>query len=34
VVTKGKTPVLTVDEARAILDAIPTTSLIGRTTAH
>ena len=29
VVTKGKTPVLTADEARAILDAIPTTSLTG-----
>ena len=29
VVTKGKTPVLTVDEARAPLDAIPTDSLLG-----
>jgi integrase/recombinase XerD len=29
VVTKGKTPVLTADEARAILNAIPTTSLTG-----
>jgi integrase len=29
VVTRGKTPVLTADEARAILDAIPTTSLTG-----
>jgi site-specific recombinase XerD len=29
VVTKGKTPVLTAEEARAILDAIPTTSLTG-----
>ena len=29
VVTKGKTPVLTADEARAILDAVPTTSLTG-----
>jgi site-specific recombinase XerC len=29
VVTKGKTPVLAADEARALLDAIPTGSLIG-----
>src|SRR5271154_2418993 len=29
VVTKGKTPVLAPDEARALLDAIPTGSLIG-----
>src|SRR5271170_2880398 len=29
VVTKGKTPVLAVDEARALLDAIPTGPLIG-----
>ena len=29
VVTKGKTPVLTADEARALLDSIPTDSLIG-----
>ena len=29
VVTKGKTPVLAADEARALLDSIPTDSLIG-----
>jgi site-specific recombinase XerD len=29
VVTKGKTPVLAVDEARALLDSIPTVSLLG-----
>ena len=29
VVTKGKTPVLAADEARALLDSIPTNSLIG-----
>lgn len=29
VVTKGKTPVLTVEEARALLDAIPTDTLTG-----
>ena len=29
VVTKGKTPVLAADEARALLDAIPTGTLIG-----
>ncbi len=29
VVTKGKTPVLAADEARALLDAIPTDTLIG-----
>jgi site-specific recombinase XerD len=29
VVTKGKTPVLAADEARALLDAIPTGSLLG-----
>jgi integrase/recombinase XerD len=29
VVTKGKTPVLAVDEARALLDSIPTDSLLG-----
>jgi site-specific recombinase XerD len=29
VVTKGKTPVLAADEARALLDAIPTGSLVG-----
>jgi site-specific recombinase XerD len=29
VVTKGKTPVLTAEEARAVLDAIPTDALIG-----
>jgi site-specific recombinase XerD len=29
VVTKGKTPILTADEARALLDSIPTGTLIG-----
>jgi site-specific recombinase XerC len=29
VVTKGKTPVLTAEEARALLDSIPTDSVIG-----
>jgi site-specific recombinase XerD len=29
VVTKGKTPVLNADEARALLDAIPTDTLTG-----
>jgi site-specific recombinase XerD len=29
VVTKGKTPVLTAEEARAVLDAIPTDAVIG-----
>jgi hypothetical protein len=28
VVTKGKTPVLAADEARALLDSIPTNSLM------